>query len=140
MKHRLKKRIANSISALTEGAGEMQKFLNDAGVGEATSFAVDLAYEELITNSIKYAWADSLPHSIHFEVVVDETAVELEVRDDGQPFDPTNQPEPDTSIPVEDRPIGGLGLHLIKNLTDSFTYRRQDGYNCVQIRKLRIGE
>jgi len=131
-------RIPNTLDGLTAGAAGMREFLGTVGVSAEVAFALDLAYEELVTNTIKYSYADSDPHDIDISVTVDDDSVELEVCDDGQEFDPTIQAPPDTSLPVEDRPIGGLGLHLIRNLTDAFTYRRSGKKNFTRIRKRRI--
>jgi anti-sigma regulatory factor (Ser/Thr protein kinase) len=57
------------------------------------------------------------------------------VTDDGNPFDPLTQLAPDTTLPVEDRPIGGLGLHLLRQMSDGFAYARIDGNNRVTMRK-----
>ena len=138
MKDEFRIEILNSLSGLTEGAGAMREFLERAGVSAEVAFALDLAYEELLTNTIKYAYRDNDTHRIGIVITVDADAVELEVIDDGEPFDPTVQEAPNTSLPVDERPLGGLGLHLIKNLTDAFTYRRDDEKNCVKIRKRRI--
>lgn len=131
-------RIPNTLAGLTAGAAGMREFLGSIGVSEEVAFALDLAYEELVTNTIKYAYADANPHEIDILVEVDQDAVELQVCDDGQEFDPTIQEAPDTSLPVEDRPIGGLGLLLVQKLTDSFTYQRSENKNFTRIRKRRI--
>lgn len=131
-------RIPNSLEGLTSGSAEMREFLDLTGVSQEVAFALDLTYEELVTNTIKYAYRDTASHWIEIIIEVSDDAVELEVGDDGEPFDPTTYESPDTSLPVEERPIGGLGLHLIRNLTDSFTYRRDGDWNRARIRKRRI--
>jgi serine/threonine-protein kinase RsbW len=55
--------------------------------------------------------------------------------DDGPPFDPFGQAEPDTTLSVEDRPIGGLGIHLVRKVMDRLEYRRQDGKNILIMKK-----
>jgi sigma-B regulation protein RsbU (phosphoserine phosphatase) len=55
--------------------------------------------------------------------------------DSGSPFDPTAQEEADTSLSVEDRPIGGLGIHLVRQLMDSINYERTEGKNILTLRK-----
>jgi serine/threonine-protein kinase RsbW len=57
------------------------------------------------------------------------------VTDDGHPFNPLDLPEPDTSLPMEDRPIGGLGIHLLRKMSDRMEYERRDGKNQVTLRK-----
>jgi anti-sigma regulatory factor (Ser/Thr protein kinase) len=57
------------------------------------------------------------------------------VTDDGHPFNPLELPEPNTHLPVEDRPIGGLGIHLLKKMSDRMAYARTDGKNRLTLRK-----
>ena len=59
----------------------------------------------------------------------------LTVTDDGHPFNPLEAPEPKTDLPIEDRPIGGLGIHLLRELSDGMTYERRNGRNQVTIVK-----
>ena len=56
------------------------------------------------------------------------------VTDDGKPFNPLESPEPDTSLPVEERPIGGLGIYLLRKMFDQMDYARTDGKNRVTLR------
>ncbi len=138
MKNSLSIRIPATTEGLTDGANQTREFLESCGVATATAFAIDLTYEELVTNTIKYAYRDQELHWIEIVVAVDDDLVELEVSDDGEAFDPTAQEPPDTSLPAEERPIGGLGLHLIRNLTDAFSYRREDGCNKICVCKRRV--
>ena len=57
------------------------------------------------------------------------------VEDDGLPFNPLEAPEPDLDSPIETRQIGGLGIHLVRNVTDGLEYRRNEGRNRLVIRK-----
>lgn len=94
-----------------------------------------LAVEELVTNCIKYGYDDTFEHWIHIGIRLSGTELVVVIRDDGHPFDPRSLPEPDTDLPVEERPIGGLGIHLLRNLFDALDYSRVDGHNQVVLRK-----
>jgi len=64
----------------------------------------------------------------------------LTVTDDGHPFNPLEAPEPDTTLPVEERPIGGLGIYLLRKMFDRMDYTRTDGKNRVTLRKKLTGK
>ena len=69
------------------------------------------------------------------EVKLDKHRVTVVLTDDGPPFDPFGRDAPDTTLSVEDRPIGGLGIHLVLQLMDNVSYRRQDDHNIVVLVK-----
>jgi serine/threonine-protein kinase RsbW len=66
---------------------------------------------------------------------VENGHISLEFRDDGAAFDPTKQTGPDTELSIEERDIGGLGLHLVKSLMDKMEYEREGDYNVLKITK-----
>jgi anti-sigma regulatory factor (Ser/Thr protein kinase) len=100
---------------------------------------VKVALDEILTNIISYAYADNREHSIVARLCLDQDKWTVEVEDDGRPFNPLNAPEPDTEQLLEVRPIGGLGIHLVRKLTDELTYRRQNNRNIL-IMKLKLQE
>lgn len=97
--------------------------------------AADLALEEHLTNIMRYAFEDSLPHPILIRLTVEAGYLRVEVEDAGKPFNPLASPEPDTSVPLELKPIGGLGIHLIRRFMDEVTYRREAEKNVLCLRK-----
>lgn len=101
----------------------------------ARAFAIPLSLEEMITNAIKYGYADRGAHCIDVELTLGSDHALLEISDDGQAFDPFDIPAPDTSLPMEERPIGGLGIHLVKNMMDHCEYTREEGRNIVRLTK-----
>ena len=98
-------------------------------------FAVDLAIDEVVTNVISYGFGDAAEHLIQVRLVLNSGELTLEVEDDGKPFDPLCQPPPNLTLALEDRPIGGLGIHLVRNLMDCTEYRRQHDRNLLIMRK-----
>jgi len=73
-------------------------------------------------------------HDISFTFSSTEDALTIEMVDDGKPFDPlTDAPVPDVNAPMEERPIGGLGVFLVRKLMDELTYRREEGRNHLTL-------
>ncbi|HEY8899594.1 MAG TPA: ATP-binding protein [Chthoniobacterales bacterium] len=127
--------IGNDFSALRPASGALREFLTERGAPEAASFLADLVLEELVTNTIKYGYDDAGAHCIHVDVDFAAGRLGIAVRDDGRPFDPLDRPAPDVTLPADQRDIGGLGLHLVRQMTDSLTYERRDGWNIVRAEK-----
>ena len=96
---------------------------------------VQLAVEELLTNILNYAFTDQCEHEIRVCLRPGESEFEIEVADDGRPFNPLEHPVPDLSLPLEQRPIGGLGILMIRKSMDRIAYRRADGKNILVMAK-----
>jgi serine/threonine-protein kinase RsbW len=99
---------------------------------------VNLALEEAVSNIIAYAHDDSGPHDIAVRIALVDGALSIELSDDGRAFDPRAAPAPDLDAPLEERPVGGLGIHLVRRLMDEVHYRREGGRNHLSFAK-RIG-
>ena len=117
----------------------LSKFIN--GIAESKKLDEDLAMnihlamEEAVTNSIMYAYPEGVIGEIEIGAIVDDNTIEFTISDNGMEFDPTARPEPDITTGVEERPIGGLGIFLIKKIMDSVTYRREKGVNILKLIK-----
>lgn len=104
----------------------------DGWSGELT-FRVSLVIDELAQNVVDYSYEDGVG-DVEVEVTSEPEAVIIEIIDEGRPFDPlTEAPEPDLTSPIEDRPIGGLGVHFTKTLMDDVEYCRESGKNRLKI-------
>jgi anti-sigma regulatory factor (Ser/Thr protein kinase) len=97
--------------------------------------AADLALEEHLTNVMTYAYEDTRDHEIVVRLEANNVDFVIEVEDDGKPFDPTQAPVVDTSLPLDKKPIGGLGIHLIRRAMDEMSYRRQANRNVLRMVK-----
>ena len=95
---------------------------------------VKVALDEILTNIISYAYDDAREHIIVIRLSLDQEKWTVEVEDDGRPFNPLNAPEPDTKQLLGERPIGGLGIHLVRKLIDELEYRRQNDRNILVMR------
>ena len=96
---------------------------------------INLLIEELYSNSIYYGKADNLKVTISLEL--DREQLSISYKDNGIPYDPLVESDnPDTDLGVEERQIGGLGIHFVKNLTDSQSYKRDENCNILFLKKI----
>jgi len=101
--------------------------------GEAVQ-ALELAVDEAVTNIILHGYPSSNGR-IWISCGVEGRMVRVRIEDEGVPFDPTVAPEPDLEGDADERPIGGLGIHLIRRMTDELRYERRDGRNILVLGK-----
>jgi len=128
-------RLRNDFSELSALADATTNFLEENQTSLDVVFAANLAIEELVTNIIKYGYDDDAMHEISVHIAKNADTVHIRVCDDGHEFNPFDHPEPDTTLPVEQREIGGLGIHFVRNMLDSCDYRREGDTNIVTIIK-----
>jgi len=98
-------------------------------------FDFEIILEELVTNVMKYGGVAAGGECCLIELVRDANHLTIHFSDEGIPFNPLEQEEVDTNLPIEDRPIGGLGIHFIKKLTDTQSYERREGRNVLTLTK-----
>ncbi len=127
--------LKNSIGEISPAADELDRLLSAHGASEEALYVSRLVIDELVSNTVKYGYDDNGEHEIEIDACLDNNALVLRISDDGHAFNPLEAPEPDTSLPAEERPIGGLGIFLVRNMTDSFHYERKDGRNIVTVSK-----
>ena len=96
---------------------------------------VCMSFDELLTNIISYAYEDGSEHEIDIKVSMINDAVVIVISDDGLPFNPFTREDPDTGLSIEERDIGGLGIHLVKKLMDEVYYKRQIDRNVITLVK-----
>ncbi len=96
---------------------------------------IKLAVEEAVTNIIDYAYQNGTEGNISVTIEADESRIRFILTDSGAEFDPTGVSKADTTLTVEERPIGGLGVFLVRNLMDSINYERVDGKNVLRMEK-----
>jgi serine/threonine-protein kinase RsbW/sigma-B regulation protein RsbU (phosphoserine phosphatase) len=131
--------VANELAAIPRVAAELEAFCLGHGIGHRDLNRFNLALEEVLTNIISYGFPAGGRHDIEVRVGYDDGALQATVSDDGVPFDPLAAPPPDLGGPAEQRKVGGLGIHLLRALTDTIDYRRDGGRNVLSFR-LRASE
>jgi serine/threonine-protein kinase RsbW len=134
----LELKVANDLAALPRVAADLEAFCSRHGVPHRDVNRFNLALEEVLTNVIAYGFPDGGRHEIEVALSHRDGALQATVSDDGVPFDPLAQPAPDLAAPAEQRAVGGLGIHLVRALSEAIDYCRDGGRNVLTFR-LRIG-
>lgn len=129
-------RIKNDTSELSV----MNRFLEEAGeeLELSTPFmmSLNLVLEEAVSNIIFYAYVgQDVKDAVDISLLLEGGMLTVVVKDHGVPFDPTAKEDPDITLSAEERPIGGLGIFLIKKIMDEVSYRREDGQNVFIMKK-----
>jgi serine/threonine-protein kinase RsbW len=133
-------RLANRLDAIPGAAGEIERFCRSRGVPAKVVGQLNLVIDEAATNVIAYAWPGGGAHEFSVTVRVGVAAVTVEITDDGIAFDPLEVPPPELETAIEERKVGGLGVHFVRTLTDSVTYRRVGGRNELRFEKSYVPE
>ncbi|MEY2873837.1 MAG: hypothetical protein RLZZ373_1208 [Pseudomonadota bacterium] len=97
-----------------------------AGVSDAVRADLQVVLDEACANVVKHAYPPGQPGALRLTLRHLPAAIEITLTDQGRPFNPLAQPTPDLSLSWEDRPLGGLGIHLIRQMTDHQSYRHTD--------------
>jgi len=127
--------VVNQRREIARLARLVDEFHLQCGLPENDLANLHLMLDELVSNVIKYGYDDALEHQIQVEVTVEGDQLIVRIEDDGKPFDPSEAPHPNLDLAIEERPIGGLGVFIVKTIADSIDYRRERGRNIVTLRK-----
>lgn len=130
-------RMRPENSEISRVNGEVEEWLAGADVPFAGTYLANLTVEELVTNCIKYGYAgmDTTDKGIDVEISMSGGELRIVLSDDAAPFDPLIQAAPDLSLPIDERPIGGLGIHMLRQMSTGFSYVFENGRNVVTITK-----
>ena len=128
-------RIKSAFAEIPAASEAASRWLADRNAPPAAEYLANLAIEELVTNCVKYGYDDSAEHIIEIEFKISAGELIITVTDDGHPFNPLELPDRDTNLPLEDLPIGGLGIHLLRKMCDQMDYSHIGGKNRLTLRK-----
>ena len=128
-------KVPGTLDAIRPATEQAESWLAEHQVSFEGMYLASLTIEELVTNCIKYGYDNPEGHTIDMVFSVDDRVLTIEVADDGNPFNPLDAPKPDLSSPIENRKLGGLGLHLLRELSDDARYERRDGTNRLTLLK-----
>lgn len=135
MRHVFRMSVGADPGGVREVNAAFAGFAEAHGLPADVRRSLNVAIDELLANALSHGQTGRDPCSVTVEVELDQERVKVIVTDDGTPFDPFERDPPDTTLPVEERPIGGLGIHLVGQLMDQVSYQRRDGHNVVVLVK-----
>lgn len=129
--------LTNDINRVPELGEWVDKVAESAELPTDKTFQLNLALEEAVVNVMNYAYPDQtgMPITLTAEILAEKIKFTLE--DEGVPFDPTKQEEPNTTLSVEERPIGGLGIMLVRQFMQEISYEYKDGKNVLHLAMLK---
>jgi anti-sigma regulatory factor (Ser/Thr protein kinase) len=128
------------IPATIENIAPVTAFVNEQlealDCSAQAQLQIELAIDELFSNIAHYAYAPEVGSAtVQVEVVQEPLSVIITFIDQGVPFDPLASDDPDTTLPIDQRPIGGLGIFLVKKSMDQISYEYRNGQNILTIKK-----
>ena len=123
--------LFNDIRQISLLAGFMDRIRVENNLNPGLATKINLALEEAVTNVVMYAYPKGTKEKINLEAVRDGNTLRFTLTDRGRVFDPTAAPKANIAASLKDRPIGGLGIHLVRTIMDSVTYRRVEGKNVL---------
>jgi anti-sigma regulatory factor (Ser/Thr protein kinase) len=115
----------------------LEALCREAGCAEEVVLELRLVAEEVLTNIAKYGFEPGATPAVEVRVALTPEDATLEFRDQGRAFDPLAQAPPDRAAPREERPLGGLGLALVRSLVDEAAYAREGATNVLRLVKRR---
>ncbi len=131
--------LRNDLAELQRLNQLVTEFAEHHGLPSELVFRVTLVLEEIITNVISHGYEDEVEHEISVRLSWQDPDMKIEVEDDGRPFNPLEAPPPDIVKPLAERQVGGLGIHLVREMMDKLEYRRENDKNLLVL-KTRVRE
>ena len=127
--------LHNDIQQIPQLAEFIETIADEINLDQGLAMSLNLALEEAVTNVILYAYPKGSDGRVDVEAIISKDKLKFIISDSGKEFDPTAAPEADVTLGVEDRPIGGLGIYLVRKIMDSVSYERTDGKNVLSMIK-----
>ena len=129
-------KVGANVQNLSQVLSFIDSVLEENGCPMRTKMQIDVAVEEIYVNIASYAYGDAEGEAIIRAGVTDAPkSVEITFIDSGTPYDPLKKEDPDVTLSADKRPIGGLGIFMVKKSMDDMIYEYKDGQNCLTIKK-----
>lgn len=132
--------LNNDIADIPQLSTFIDSFAEEAGLDFSLTMSLNLAMEEAVVNVMEYAYPEGTQGKVDISASVEGDDVVFVISDSGTAFDPTAKADVDVDQEVEDRPIGGLGIHLVRKIMDSVKYERKEGKNILTLQKNKNSE
>ena len=129
----MKLTVKNRLGDIPLVIGSIEKFCQELPVPLSPGPKLKIVMDEILSNIISYGYNDDDEHEIKIEVQPISTGIVLIIADDGSPFNPLDCELPDTERPIDEREIGGLGVHLVGKMVDESRYERLDDLNVLKL-------
>ena len=123
--------LVNDLRQVSLLSGFVDRIRKENDLAPALAARIHLALEEAVSNVIMYAYPEGTAGNMVLDAVRDGNRLQFTLVDRGKAFDPTTVPEANPEAPLEERPVGGLGIHLVRAIMDSISYSRLDGKNVL---------
>ncbi len=127
--------IDNQLDELSRVVEFLEELGEEWGLAMTLVFSLNLVLEEALTNVILYGFDNDDKHAIEINFKKVDRELSITIIDDGRAYDPTLKADPDITLSVDERPIGGLGIFLIKKIMDSVEYQRKENKNFLMLKK-----
>lgn len=127
--------LRNELTELEKLVPFIEQLSDELALPHELAFNLNLVLEEAISNIILYAYPGQMGKEISVQALSNGRSLILTLTDTGVPFDPTQVEDADITLSVEERPIGGLGIFLIKNIMNEVEYQRIEGKNIFTLKK-----
>jgi anti-sigma regulatory factor (Ser/Thr protein kinase) len=128
-------RLDADLGELERLTGWLDGFCERHEIPEEAHYHLNVVVEELVLNAIKHGRCSPAEGAIRVGLTLSGQELHITITDRGIPFNPLRVPPPDLTASIADRPIGGLGIHLVRSLMNSFEYEREGGENRLRLRK-----
>jgi serine/threonine-protein kinase RsbW len=128
--------ILNKIRDLSRMPDVVAQLAEEQGLSDDVVFGLNVALDEMLSNIIKYGYTDDAIHEIRIRLSVADAVLTAEIEDDGQAFDPCAAAPVDVDAPLEERKVGGLGIHIVRKLMTEVGYERINGRNRLVMKML----
>lgn len=128
-------KVINQYIEIDRVNSEFDAFAKACELDDSIRRKVNLVFDELLNNIISYAFQDEEDHHIDISVKYHSDQLEIQISDDGTPYNIFQSPSPKTDLPLEDRPIGGLGIYLVRQVMDEYAYNRKGNQNVSTLIK-----